>query len=72
MFLKYDEMVIKCDIKTGDIYTGVSDGRIVRIRNDRYKTVAQFGNPKKCVNPWEIEKCGRPLGVLTTNFHHLI
>jgi sugar lactone lactonase YvrE len=49
--------------QTGDVYTGVSDGRIVRIRNDRYKTVAQFGDPEKCINPWEIEKCGRPLGL---------
>ncbi|CAG2181172.1 unnamed protein product, partial [Oppiella nova] len=45
----------------GDVYTGLSDGRIVRIRKDRYKTVAQFGDPAKCVNPWEMEKCGRPL-----------
>ncbi|CAG2120418.1 unnamed protein product, partial [Medioppia subpectinata] len=46
----------------GDVYTGVSDGRIIRIRKDRYKTVAQFGNPEKCANPWEMGKCGRPLG----------
>ncbi|XP_023232279.1 adipocyte plasma membrane-associated protein-like [Centruroides sculpturatus] len=45
----------------GVIYTGISDGRIVKIENNKISTVAQIGN--KCEGIWEQHKCGRVLGL---------
>lgn len=43
------------------IYTGVADGRIVKIENNKISTVARIG--KKCGGPWEEHICGRVLGI---------
>lgn len=45
----------------GIIYTGVSDGRIIKIENDKISTLAQIG--QKCEGIWEQHKCGRVLGM---------
>ncbi|GFS72023.1 adipocyte plasma membrane-associated protein [Nephila pilipes] len=43
------------------LYTGLADGRIVRIEDGKIITVARTGEP--CDMPHEERKCGRPLGL---------
>ncbi|GFR28080.1 adipocyte plasma membrane-associated protein [Trichonephila clavata] len=45
----------------GALYTGLADGRIVRIEDGKIITVARTGEP--CELPHEERKCGRPLGM---------
>ncbi|GFW97097.1 adipocyte plasma membrane-associated protein [Trichonephila clavipes] len=45
----------------GALYTGLADGRIVRIEDGKIITVARTGEP--CELPHEERKCGRPLGL---------
>lgn len=50
----------------GAIYTGLSDGRIIKIDpgKKRYETVANIGgNDCKSSGLWDQYKCGRPLGL---------
>ncbi|XP_076324227.1 adipocyte plasma membrane-associated protein-like [Tachypleus tridentatus] len=45
----------------GNIYTGTTDGSIVKISKDKLSVVAKTG--KNCELPWESPICGRPLGL---------
>ncbi|XP_054708628.1 adipocyte plasma membrane-associated protein-like isoform X2 [Uloborus diversus] len=45
----------------GDMYTGLEDGRIVKIQGDKITTMAQTG--RQCIMPYEERLCGRPLGL---------
>lgn len=46
----------------GDLYTGLHNGWIVRIREDRIiEPITTFGDPS--CETWEEERCGRPLGL---------
>ncbi|KAG8184349.1 hypothetical protein JTE90_006752 [Oedothorax gibbosus] len=45
----------------GYLYTGVEDGRIVKVKDGKITTVAQTG--RSCVMPYEERVCGRPLGL---------
>jgi sugar lactone lactonase YvrE len=59
-------------IRGKEIYTGVG-GKVIRIKDGEIKTIAQFG-PKHCDegNYWEVETCGRPLGMRFDNKGKLI
>lgn len=48
-------------VQSGNIYTGLGDGRIVRISGDKMATVARTG--KECAGQHEEHICGRPLGM---------
>ncbi|GBM15750.1 Adipocyte plasma membrane-associated protein [Araneus ventricosus] len=43
------------------LYTGLEDGRIVKIKDGKITTVARTGTA--CVIPYEERKCGRPSGL---------
>ncbi|GBM24957.1 Adipocyte plasma membrane-associated protein [Araneus ventricosus] len=45
----------------GYMYTGLEDGRIVKIKDEKITTVARTGT--NCAIPHEERKCGRPLGL---------
>jgi len=46
----------------GDLYTGLHNGWIVRIKDDRtIEPIAILGDPK--CETWEEDRCGRPLGM---------
>ncbi|XP_015921893.1 adipocyte plasma membrane-associated protein [Parasteatoda tepidariorum] len=45
----------------GDLYTGLEDGRIVKVKDGKVITVAQTG--RYCEMPYEERQCGRPLGM---------
>ncbi|XP_035223070.1 adipocyte plasma membrane-associated protein-like isoform X3 [Stegodyphus dumicola] len=45
----------------GYLYTGLEDGRIVKVKDDKVTTVAQTG--RFCHMPYEERLCGRPLGL---------
>lgn len=45
----------------GYLYSGLEDGRIVKIKGDKIITVAQTG--RDCHMPYEERLCGRPLGL---------
>lgn len=47
----------------GGIYTGLSDGRIIRIVGKEYQTVANIGADCNSSGLWDQFKCGRPLGL---------
>lgn len=48
----------------GEIYTGISDGRIIRIKGDKFETVANIGlNGCSAEGMWDQRRCGRPLGL---------
>jgi len=44
----------------GELYTGLADGRVVRIKDNKVETVAQLAT---CGGIWEEHICGRPLGL---------
>ncbi|GIY76900.1 adipocyte plasma membrane-associated protein [Caerostris extrusa] len=48
-------------IHEGALYTGIADGRIVKIEDGKLTTMARTGN--SCEMPHEERKCGRPLGI---------
>lgn len=48
-------------VHSGNIYTGLGDGRIVRIIGDKMETVCRTG--KECAGQHEEHICGRPLGL---------
>lgn len=45
-----------------DIYTGLTNGEVVRINGNHITHVAKFGQP--CEGAYEEHKCGRPLGMV--------
>lgn len=45
----------------GEVYTGLADGRIVRLAGNDVVTVAHVTD-QSCQGLWEMSKCGRPLG----------
>lgn len=45
----------------GEMYTGLEDGRIVKIKGNEIITIAQTG--RHCQMPYEERLCGRPLGL---------
>jgi len=47
----------------GDIYTGTSDGRIIKISNGLISTVARLGYPPPCGDEGNKRKCSFPLGM---------
>lgn len=47
----------------GDLYTSTAGGKIIRVRNDQYKVIAQIGDPDRCEEIWDVENCPRPLGM---------
>ena len=47
----------------GSIYTGLSDGRIIKVTGKKYETVANIGGDCKSSGLWDQYKCGRPLGL---------
>lgn len=48
-------------VHSGNIYTGLGDGSIVRIKGGKMATVARTG--KECAGQHEEHICGRPLGM---------
>jgi len=47
----------------GDIYTGTSDGRIIKISQGQISTVARLGSATDCGGYENEKKCGFPLGL---------
>lgn len=48
-------------VHSGNIYTGLGDGRIVRVNGEKMMTICRTG--KECAGQHEEHICGRPLGL---------